>query len=346
MVKPFFSIVIPTYNRCELLKATIAIILRQTFGDFELIVSDNASTDETEKVVKSFKDGRIRYFKNKTNIGPENNFQKGFSYAKGKYIFSMGDDDFILFNDTLERVETILQKEKFGFLRLNLIEKKFIGSGLRKSIINHEKNLEIKKSSAAERIIEFFNKVAVGHLAGLVVKNSQGLAEKFFDCSVLPWVKAIYEEIKKNGGYFLANHYMVITWSQGTILQHYDLLPNHRLMFEIYTDYIFSVIEKKTLDAYKLKYYSGYIKMQPVIKLYSSNSNLIKFDARLLQLEPRLKKNPFFWLMLIIALLMPKFIWEIVRVIQHKNKNTLDFLSDKDKIYKRFALLNNRYFSA
>ena len=169
---PFFSILIPTYNRCNLLKATIEIILAQTFKDFELIISDNASTDETEKVVKSFKDKRIKYFKNKENIGAENNYKKVFSYAKGEYLFSMGDDDFILFDDSLEKVKRILDKEEFGFLRLNLIERKLIGQGLRKSIIIQEEDIKIEKNAPAGKIIEFFNKIAAGHLAGLVIKNS------------------------------------------------------------------------------------------------------------------------------------------------------------------------------
>lgn len=343
MIKPFFSIVIPTFNRCADLKKAIKIILGQTFKDFELIISDNASTDETEKTVKSFKDGRIRYFKNKTNIGPEKNFQKGFSYAGGEYIFSMGDDDFFLFEDTLKEVKKILDKEKFGFLRLNLVEKKFIGQGLRKSIITQEEDIKIRKNAAAEKIIDFFNQVAVGHLAGLVIKNSKGLSGKLFDCSVLPWAKAIYEEIQKNGAYFLANYYMVITWSQGTILQHYDILPNNRLMFEIYTDFLFSLIEKRNVSAYKLNYYSVYIKMQPVIKLYSNNNNLIKFDARLLILEPRLKRNPLFWLMAAMAFFMPKFIWEMVRIIQHRQKNILESLSNSEQILSRFAYLEKHY---
>ena len=132
--RPFFSIVIPTYNRASFLKASIAITLQQTFKDFEIIISNNCSTDDTRKVVNSFKDKRIRYFENKKNIGGEPNMIKAFSYARGKYLFTTGDDDFILFQDTFEKIKKILDKTGYGFIRLNLIERKFIGKGIRKSI--------------------------------------------------------------------------------------------------------------------------------------------------------------------------------------------------------------------
>lgn len=333
MKQPFFSICIPTYNRAKDLRVAISVCLRQTCRNFELIISDNASTDETEKVVKSFKDERIRYFKNKINIGSENNFQKVFSYASGEYIFSMGDDDFILFDDTLAKIKEILEKEPFGLLRLNSIEKKFIGHGLCKSMIIQEENIRIEKNAPAEKIIDFFNKTAVGHVAGLVIKNSPDIAEKMIDCSVTPWIKVIYEKTKKDGAYFLANHYTIITWSQGDILTHYNVLPGNHLMFEKYTNFIFPLVG----EAYKRRYFQSYILQQPVIKLYSNNNNLIKFDQRLLELEPRLKRNPIFWLMVGLALVMPKFVWETVRVIQHRQKNTMATLKNRDLIEKRFA---------
>jgi len=58
---PFFSIIIPTYNRSEKLKNTITSVLNQTFEDFELLIMDDGSTDDTEDIVNSFNDSRIIY---------------------------------------------------------------------------------------------------------------------------------------------------------------------------------------------------------------------------------------------------------------------------------------------
>ncbi|MDO8657120.1 MAG: glycosyltransferase family 2 protein [Candidatus Levybacteria bacterium] len=343
--KPLFSILIPTYNRAELLKATISICLNQSFQDFEIVISDNCSTDETEEIVKSFRDKRIKYFKNKKNIGAEPNMKKVMEHATGEYLFMMGDDDFILFENTLEEIKKIIEDTKFGFIRLNLIERKFIGKGIRKSKINIEHNIKFQKNSSPEKILDFFTQIDVTHIAGLVIKNSDNLYKKMIDCPEVPWIRVIYDVTKLYGAYFLSNHYMVITWSQGEILTLYELRKNNHLMFEDYTDFIFTIIPKERLRRYKLKYYERYIKHQPVIKLYSSNLSLLKFDRRLLELEPHLKYNILFWIYLTISLVTPMFLWRIVRVIQHKKVDRLDYLENRDKIYNKCNALNKKYYA-
>ena len=64
---PKVSVIIPTYNRAHYLQRAIDSVLNQTFQDFEIIIVDDASTDETPKVVEVFHDWRIRYFRHETN---------------------------------------------------------------------------------------------------------------------------------------------------------------------------------------------------------------------------------------------------------------------------------------
>lgn len=342
--KPFFSIVIPTYNRAKLLKATIAITLKQTFRDFEIIISNNASDDNTREIVKSFKDKRIRYFENKKNIGSEKNVKKAMSYARGIYIFTIGDDDFILFENTLEKTKKLLDDKKYGFIRLNLIERKFIGAGLRKSIITVENNIEIKQNTSPEDVIKFFIKVGAGMIAGLVIKNYPNLEKDFLTFPETAWVKVLCKNTEKFGALFIADLYMIISWSQGGILSHYNL-RNGRMMIEEYMDYVLNIIPEKERSAYKLLYFNNFILLQPVIKLYSDNRRLLIFDKRLLSVEPRLKKNIFFWIAFAIAFITPKFIWRLVRIVQHKNRNTFEFLPNKDIIYKKFNYYNKKYYA-
>lgn len=343
--KPFFSVVIPTYNREHFLKATIAITLLQTFKDFEIIISNNCSTDNTREVVKTFKDKRIRYFENKKNIGAEPNIKKAMSYARGKYIFSLGDDDFILSEDTLEKVKRIINKKNYGFIRLNLIDRKFIGKGLQKNINHVEHNMEIEKNAQPEEIINFIRTIRGDHIAGLVIKNYKGLSSEFFTFPEIPWIKVIYKNTKMYGAFYIADLYMIITWSQGVILTHYNPRKNNRFMFEEYTDFVFSIIPKKDLSDYKLRYFKKYIVQQPVIKLYSNNRNLLFFNKRLFQLEPRLKQNISFWLFFLTAFLVPKAIWKLVRVVQHKKSNKFEELKNKKKIFNKFNLLYSKYYT-
>ena len=95
-VPPVVSIGIPTYNRANsYLKYALGCAVRQTFQDIEIIVSDNCSPDNTESIVKEFGDPRIRYYRQKENIGPVNNRNFCLEQARGKYFVLLLDDDLI-----------------------------------------------------------------------------------------------------------------------------------------------------------------------------------------------------------------------------------------------------------
>ena len=87
------TVAIPTYNRSALLKNAIDSVLQQTYKDFILLVLDNFSTDETEKVVKGINDKRIQYIKNETNIGWLNNTNKAIELCETEYLIIFHDDD-------------------------------------------------------------------------------------------------------------------------------------------------------------------------------------------------------------------------------------------------------------
>src|SRR2546428_8185883 len=94
---PRVSIGLGVYNGQVFLNQTLDSILAQTFDDFELIISDNASTDGTEEICREYaaRDGRIRYSRNATNIGSNGNFKRVFQLATGEYFrWSAADDLF------------------------------------------------------------------------------------------------------------------------------------------------------------------------------------------------------------------------------------------------------------
>lgn len=92
---PFFSVIIPTYNRANLLKVAIKSVLEQTFEDWEIIVIDDGSVDETQTVVSAFSNSKIKYIyqSNQKESAARN---KGIRKAKGRYICFLDDDDYYL----------------------------------------------------------------------------------------------------------------------------------------------------------------------------------------------------------------------------------------------------------
>jgi len=91
--QPLVSIIIPTYNRPEYLKVALASAVQQTYQNIEIIVSDNCSPENPESIVESFKDSRIRFFRNQSNLGMFPNTMNAFKKARGKYVASLLDDD-------------------------------------------------------------------------------------------------------------------------------------------------------------------------------------------------------------------------------------------------------------
>lgn len=87
------SVVIPTYNRAYLIPRAIQSVLNQTCEDFEIIVVDDGSTDNTNEVVESINDERIRYIRHERNKGAAAARNTGIMAAKGKYIAFLDTDD-------------------------------------------------------------------------------------------------------------------------------------------------------------------------------------------------------------------------------------------------------------
>ncbi len=83
---PRVSIGLPVYNGTRYLREAVESILAQTYSDFELIISDNASTDDTEEICRAFasQDARVRYYRNEKNVGPIQNFNRVFELARGE----------------------------------------------------------------------------------------------------------------------------------------------------------------------------------------------------------------------------------------------------------------------
>ena len=92
---PLITIGIPTFNRASLLRRCVAAALAQSYQHFEVLVSNNASTDETAHVLACFDDRRLRVVKQERNIGLIPNWNACLAEAKGEYIVFVSDDDLV-----------------------------------------------------------------------------------------------------------------------------------------------------------------------------------------------------------------------------------------------------------
>ena len=114
LMKVFFSIIIPTYNRAEFLRSTILSVLKQSYTNFEIIIIDDGSTDNSQEVVTQINDQRVTYFwKENGERGAARNF--GIKKSKGEYVTFLDSDDQLYPNHLEEAVSLIDQKNPFVF---------------------------------------------------------------------------------------------------------------------------------------------------------------------------------------------------------------------------------------
>ena len=111
-MEPLVSIITPVYNAEEFLEETILSVLNQTYKNWELILIDDCSKDDSYKIIERYlgMDKRIKYLKNEKNSGPAVTRNNGINISKGKYIAFLDSDD-LWYRDKL--------KKQIDFMEMN-----------------------------------------------------------------------------------------------------------------------------------------------------------------------------------------------------------------------------------
>lgn len=159
--RPSVSVCIPTYNRAGFLKQAIHSVLTQSFEDFELIISDNASDDTTEAVVRSFDEPRIRYGRTSFNIGHRANWNRCLELSRGKFITILPDDDAMLRDNLESKVDVLSRNPGVG-----LVHSKF-------HVIDNDGRIIIHNTGKGKTAGRVGDAIDVGHevLAAMLACN-------------------------------------------------------------------------------------------------------------------------------------------------------------------------------
>jgi glycosyltransferase involved in cell wall biosynthesis len=118
IMNDLISIVMPSYNTAEYISETIESVLNQSYVNWELIIVDDCSNDQTEEIVYSYKDSRIYFYKNEKNCGAAISRNKGIRLARGEWIAFLDSDD-LWANNKLEKQLRFMKENSYYFSYTN-----------------------------------------------------------------------------------------------------------------------------------------------------------------------------------------------------------------------------------
>lgn len=148
MQNKLVSIVLPTYNRAQHIGKSIESVLRQTYENFELIIVDDCSIDNTADVVRAFDDKRIRYIKHEENKRLPSALNTGFFHSKGDYLTWTSDDNEYL-ESAIEKMVVYLKHTDKEFVCADYY---IVNSKLDASAANHERPKRLVRCSPIDNI--------------------------------------------------------------------------------------------------------------------------------------------------------------------------------------------------
>jgi len=148
---PSLTVLLPTYNRARSLPRSIESVLAQTRRSFELLVSDNASDDDTQQVVEGYatRDARVRYHRQERNLGPIGNFNWLLGEARTEYVLMLADDDW-LDADYLERCMALMEADP-SLANVAGATRYYEGTAPRALVLN----TELMEEDGAARVVHY-----------------------------------------------------------------------------------------------------------------------------------------------------------------------------------------------
>ncbi len=304
-MKHKFSLIIPAYNVEKYIKKCLDSVLNQTYNNYEIIIINDGSTDNTSKILESYKSNKKIKIINQENKGLSNARNTGVSNAKGDYILFIDSDDFIE-KELLEILNKTIKDEDLVRFQIKILDET-------NKIIKEYKEETFNNLNG----IEAFNKLSKYNLVELAVcyaykkdtflKNNYKFEEKTYheDFGLIPYIiissKKVtsinyigYNYLQRKNSIMNNTDYETEIKKSNDVLKHYKNLIKWSQNIEgdltIYKSFIANSVILKSLNL-KEKDYKNYIKKLKEYKVYDNlltNNKENKIKKILIKISPKL----------------------------------------------------------
>lgn len=305
-----FSVMIPTYNMGKTIKETVKSVLNQNYQNFEIVVQDNDSSDNTQEIVRSCADSRIRYYKNRKNLGYAKNLIEGVANCKGDIVYFLGADD-ILAKSALDKTNQAFLKDR----NIGAVTRPYywfqekIDVPIRVTPILNGKKDEIVNSQELKKAVYVLHNEILGQMSSLAFRRRY-LKKSFFTKSN-DWIAHGYPFLhifKEHPVVFLKSCPVAIRIGGNTIRQKdssaYSVSPTKRwveMLEELLPEERFADLKNYFIKHVIAKNYLGLIQ----IKSYSGTKNLLREIFYLMRYNLSNLLNFKFWFFSLGCIIVP-----------------------------------------
>lgn len=318
----------PAYNGASVIEKTIHHILSQSFTNFELIIVDDNSKDNTLKVIAGIKDSRIRLISNKVNMGYPGNLERCRQEAAGDIIYLMGQDDILGKDALLNTYNAFKFSDDIGAVTRPYFwfDKEIKNAVRAKSQYNKDKDTVISIQDGERAVIEVFK--TLDQLSGLAYRRKYmdlPFHEDIFPCHVYPFASIF----KKHKIVFLKDYNIAVridssqTRSVSSIYEKSPILSWINMFETVFHEKEFQEIREKCINNFVMVNYVGLVQ----IRNYAEYKYLLREIFYLIRYR---KQNLFsiqFWFFSLGTMLMPASLL-IPLVDFYKNHINLKLLKD------------------
>lgn len=304
-----FSILMPAYNGEEVIKDTLLSILSQSFQNFEIIVQDDCSSDNTIETIKSIGSDKIIIYRNEKNLGYPGNLRSLSQRATGDIIYLMGQDDILAENALLETYNAFKISDDIGAVARPYywFDEKINKPVRATKQINSKKDEIIKITDSFKRIITLID--VAGQLSGLAMRREYidaDFHDDIFPCHVYPFISIL----KKHPIIFLKDYNLAVRIRSSqcrSVSSIYDRSP-----VLSWVDFFNAVFGEKQYEKFRKYAIKNYVAKNYVGLVQIRNYGRYKFLLReiwyLLKYRVENIASPAFWFFSLGCMIMPPMI--------------------------------------
>ncbi|MDO8515110.1 MAG: glycosyltransferase family 2 protein [bacterium] len=309
MKKLKFSILMPVYNGEKVIGETLRSVLGQNFNNFELIICDDCSRDNTAKIIKGFKDSRIKYFRNKNNLGYPGNMEQCRKKASGDILYLMAQDDILEQGALLNTYHAFMVSDDIGAVtRPYFWFSRNVNIPVRaKEQLNPERDETIKINDDFQKVLTVFK--TLDQFSGLALRKKfmdLPFHKDIFPCHVYP-----FASIFKNHTIVFLKDYNVAVRIDSSQTRSLSSIYN-KSPVQSWIDMFNNVFYEKKYQKLKTRFIQDFVVTNYVgliqIRNYAKYRYLLREIYLLIKYRPYNIFNPVFWFFSLGCMLTPVFI--------------------------------------